>query len=75
MAAAQRAVDTDSMSAAAAAEVGDPLYFPRYDQALAQLTKVVDVRPPLRRTVTALAEVYLAKQQWKEGTHAPSSRA
>jgi tetratricopeptide (TPR) repeat protein len=67
LAAARRAVATDSMSAAATAELGDALYFTRhYDEALAQLQKVVAVQPPLRRTPSMLAEVYLANHQWKQ---------
>jgi tetratricopeptide (TPR) repeat protein len=71
MAAARRAVETDSLSAGAAAELGDALYLTRrYDEALAQLKKVVAVRPPLRRTVNYLAEVYLTRRQWKEAIDA-----
>jgi hypothetical protein len=43
------------------------LYFTRhYNEALVQLQKVAAVQPPLRRTASMLAEVYLVNHQWKQ---------
>jgi tetratricopeptide (TPR) repeat protein len=67
LAASRRGIATDSMSAAVTAEFGDALYFTRhYNEALVQLQKVAAVQPPLRRTPSMLAEVYLVNHQWKQ---------
>jgi tetratricopeptide (TPR) repeat protein len=67
LAAAQRGVNADSLSAGAAAELANALYFMgRYEEALAQLAKVTAVRPPLRRTPAYIAEANAALGRWSD---------
>jgi tetratricopeptide (TPR) repeat protein len=64
---ARRAARSQTLNAAARAELGYALYFDRrYDDALAELASVARLEPPLRRAPGYTAEVYMSQGRWSE---------
>jgi serine/threonine-protein kinase len=64
----QRAVDIDPLSSEANWILGEALYFAgRYDEAIAQNLKLLDLNPYYWPAAVNLARVYLQKGQYAEG--------
>lgn len=67
LAEARRAVELDPLSPTATAEVAHALLASgRCDEALAQLTPLRSLRPPLLRASTIAAQCYVRKRMWPE---------
>jgi tetratricopeptide (TPR) repeat protein len=61
----------EPLSAAATAELSHALYFVGdYDQAHAEIDKVMALRPPLRRAFPYRAEIFLGQRRWRDAVAA-----
>src|SRR5207247_2696035 len=64
---AQRGVDNDPLSVNATTELASALMFAkRYDEAVAELARLRDVQPPVRRVSIITREILGAKGLWTE---------